>query len=188
MEMSLPRNSVWVEERRKGGRGRARHPGYWGQCCARPPPPRPAPAQLCPQVPSASLSPNPLLQSSRELVPPFPSPVSREIQMFGPSSALLSLAALPDVSSPPRAGVCAPQLGTLGRGTVFPRASTSTGASPMSPVTHGGPEGSIPLPAFTSLGGHHCSWGLSHAGQPGGCEMQRWGRTWGCQGQLGHHG
>lgn len=97
MEMSLPRNLAWVEERRKGGRGKARHPGYVGQCLC--PPHRPA--QLCPQVPSASLSPNPLLQFSRELVPPFPSLVSREIQMFGPSSALLSLAALPDVSSPP---------------------------------------------------------------------------------------
>lgn len=38
----------------------------------------------------------------------------------------------------------------------------------MSPVTHRGPEGAIPLPALTSLGGRRCSWGSSHASQPGG--------------------
>lgn len=58
----------------------------------------------------------------RELVPPFPSPVSREIQMFGPSSGIAQprCPARCFLFPPPRAGVCAPRLGTLGRGTVLP--------------------------------------------------------------------
>lgn len=80
--------------------------GTWDSACA-----PPHPAQLCPQVPSASLSPNPLLQFSRELVPPFPSLVSREIQMFGPSSALLSLAPCQMFPLPPEQGCVLPSWG-----------------------------------------------------------------------------
>lgn len=86
-EMSLPRNSAWAgEEKEKGreGKSQARWPGG-------------DKSPVCPTAPVPAPSP-----PRRELFPPFPSPVSREIQMFGPSSGV----AQPDVSSPPGLGVC----------------------------------------------------------------------------------
>lgn len=76
---------------------------------------------LCPQVPLASPCPSPPATSSpRELVPPFPSPVSREIQMFGPSSGIAQPCCPARCFLSPWEGVCAPRLGTPRRGMVFP--------------------------------------------------------------------
>lgn len=143
---------------RRGEREGEEEPGTLGMRDSPHTPPPTLP--VCPQDPSASPCPVPPPASPpRDLVPPFPSPVSREIQMFGPSSGI----AQPRCPArcflsppPPRAGVCAPRLGTLGRGTVLPPCQHLHRAFSRVPCNTRGIAGSFPLPALASPGACCC--------------------------------
>lgn len=114
-------------------------------------------AHALPAGPFGQPLPQPPCQSPEELVPPFPSPVSREIQMFGPSSGIAQTRCPARCFLSPRAGVCAPRLGTPGRGRCSPRASTSRRGFSHVPRNTRGTSGLLPpLPALTSPGGCRC--------------------------------
>lgn len=125
-----------------------------------------------PRVPH-SPCPSPLSSPAGSCSPPFPSPVSREIQMFGPSSGV----AQPDVSSPPGLGVCV--FSGRGDGGLPVPGPPGEGASPL--ALGGGP--SLPLTQGVSpyfLGVHFILvnneklgiWGWGGSGSPGALQEE----------------
>ncbi|KAK2544425.1 hypothetical protein Q9966_002038 [Columba livia] len=178
MEMSLPRNSAWAEER-KGGRGRARHTRHGGQALW-----PPLKLMLCPRVPS--VSPSPPIRPPGSWSPlPFPGfqgnpDVWAQLRHC---SASLPCQMFP---LPPGRGVCSPARDTGEGGWCSPLASITAGASPMSPVTHMEPVGSFPCLPSPPLGAAAGFGGALHPHQPGAMRDAGHGDTgvtWGATGQ-----
>lgn len=122
-EMSLPRNLAWVEERRKGGRGRARHTGHEGQS-----PHTPPHAPSLPTGPlSQPLSRPPPRQSPQGFGPPFPFPSFQGNPdvwaQLRHCSASLPCQMFPLPPPSPGRGVCSPA-GDTGEGDGAPPVPT----------------------------------------------------------------
>lgn len=90
--------------------------------------------------------------SRRELIPPFPCPVSREIQMFGPGSGAAQPGCAARCFLSPRAGCVLPGRGhRRGDGGPPVPAPRGEGASPPPPATHAALGGSFPSPRGCQL-------------------------------------
>lgn len=117
--------------------------------------------------------------SRREMIPPFPCPVSREIQMFGPGSGAAQPGCAARCFLSPRAGCVLPGRGhRRGDGGPPVPAPRGEGASPPPPATHAALGGS-----FSSPRGCQLLFGVTASlltqGNGGFGDV-------GCRGHLGH--
>lgn len=129
--------------------------------------------------------PQPPHQTPRELVSPSLPWFPGKSRCLGAAPALLSLAALPDVSSPPGQGCVLPSQGHRGGGTVLPPCQHHCRGFSHVPCNTHGTGGLLPLPALASPGG--CRWFWACVTPPparsdAGC------RVWGHRGHLGSRG